>query len=307
MMKGQVQVLNWNIAGAKYLELPKGRREDFRRRLNAALTRLIETDKPAVVTIQEVVRYHEQDNEADAVHVIDVPDGYSYFPLWLIDTRHQSAKGKWDRVRERIGRSTNSSLAQRNTFLMRKDIAAFRAFQSPKMNRSCQISNPVEIVKRGFGLCSGARDAEPFTDKVRVAARAILLRGGFWDSGSSIWCVIASLCSRANRRIAMIYSSRLSAAACAAYLLVIARTIKLVSALCCRREDSEAPSALEKFLLLSGLFRHLSSWLEREVLRVPLPDFFPDSRPECKHLFHGAVVQKSLGLCRATPICTAVV
>jgi len=161
MIEGQVQVLNWNVAGAKYLELPLGKREEFRRRLNLTLQSLIETDRPAIVTIQEVVRYHEDDNEEDAIHVIDVPDGYDYYPLWFIDTRHQSAKGKWDKVREMGGWSANSFFAQGNAFLIKKDISAFRVFDLPRLNHRCQIANPIEVVKLESGLYLGTRDTEP--------------------------------------------------------------------------------------------------------------------------------------------------
>jgi hypothetical protein len=255
-----VQVLNWNIAGAKYLELPEGRREEFRRRLNATLMSVVETDKPTVV-IQEVVRYNEDDNEVEATHVIDVPEGYAY-----------------------LGCTSE-----------------------PEPGAAMIAPLVPGVVASSFNRSNSLR--QKLAEKLRITARAILLRGKFVKPGSAIRClVLARLCSKANRRIALIDSSRLVAAAYVAHLLLIVRTINdsVSFALFCRGKGSQACSTLEK-LLLSGSARNLSSWLQREILRVPLPDLFPDSRPECKYLFHGAVVQKSLGLCRATRIRAAVV
>lgn len=171
-----MQILNWNIAGAKYLELPSDRREEFRRRINHTLQGLIEGDKPVVVTLQEVVRYHENGDMGAATDVVDVPDGYNYFPLWLIDTRHQSAKGKWDKVREVGGWPANSFFAQGNAFLIRNDVPVVRVFDLPKMNCRWQIENPIEIVKLESGLYLGTRDTEP-----RAAMIAHLVLGEHAD------------------------------------------------------------------------------------------------------------------------------
>jgi hypothetical protein len=104
MIEGSLKLLNWNLAGAKYLELPSeaaavdGQREtrgSYRQRLNEALHLLIRNCTPDVITLQEVVCYGEDGREDGAKHVIDIPDDYDYYPVWLIDTRHHSATGKW--------------------------------------------------------------------------------------------------------------------------------------------------------------------------------------------------------------------
>lgn len=162
MISGGIPILNWNIAGAKYLELGKQTdRDDFRKRLNDTLKRLIDDERPLVVTLQELVRYNADGDEQRAVHVIDVPHQYRYHPLWLIDTHHQSAKGKWNKVRSVGHWPPQAYFAQGNGLLIREDLPSFRVFDLPAIGHHCAITDPCEIVKLESGLYLGDRDSEP--------------------------------------------------------------------------------------------------------------------------------------------------
>jgi endonuclease/exonuclease/phosphatase family metal-dependent hydrolase len=174
MPHGSLKVLNWNIGGAKYLQLKSSQspnysskqisRELFRERLNAVLVDLIEKNVPDVVTLQEVVRYDENGDKARAQHVIDVPDDYEYFPLWLIDTQHHSHQGKWDKVRE-IGEWTDDAFyAQGNAILIRKNIPYFPIYGLPAVGQrhsTSVIRDRIEVVKLESGLYFGDRNTEP--------------------------------------------------------------------------------------------------------------------------------------------------
>ena len=89
----EFKVLNWNVAGAKFLEKPEKEREEFREELNNELERLIRRNSPDVVTLQEIVKYGE--NEEDIFRTIK---GYEYHPFPLIDSKSLSIRAKWNRM-----------------------------------------------------------------------------------------------------------------------------------------------------------------------------------------------------------------
>ncbi len=170
----KLKIINWNIGGAKYLELKskdspnyaetEESREQFRGSLNNALATLIRREKPSIVMLQEVVRYHPEGNEAQSQHVIDTPEDYVYYPLWLIDTQHHSHQGKWDKVRKKGEWSINPFFAQGNAILVRNNIPRFHIFRLPKVGQPPDESldaDPMEVVKLESGLYFGDRNTEP--------------------------------------------------------------------------------------------------------------------------------------------------
>lgn len=174
MPQGSLKVLNWNIGGAKYLQLKSmnssncsdGRksREVFRERLNAVLVDLIEKNSPDVVTLQEVVRYEENGDEPNAQHVVDVPANYEYFALWLIDTQHHSHQGKWDKVRAEGEWAEDAFFAQGNAILIRKTTSFFPVYGLPAVGQRHSPSvtrDRIEVVKLESGLYFGDRNTEP--------------------------------------------------------------------------------------------------------------------------------------------------
>jgi endonuclease/exonuclease/phosphatase family metal-dependent hydrolase len=185
-LRGSLRLINWNIGGAKYLELKpynsksrKGNeesREDFRKRLNEALRDLIGHNNPSVVTLQEVVQYSADPNTQPKQDVIDPPTGYHYFPHWLIDTDRHGHQGKWNKVRENGEWPETAYFAQGNALLIADDVAHFPIWSLPAVNqdhsrwllhendvtstegldRRC-----VEIVALEDGLYFGDRNTEP--------------------------------------------------------------------------------------------------------------------------------------------------
>ena len=185
MIQGILKVVNWNVGGAKYLELKSDKskkhneddetREQFRRRLNIALNTLLDgSEWPEVVTLQEVVQYHESGNTQKARDVIDCPEDYFFYPFWLIDTHRHSAQGKWDKVRENGDWPPAAYFAQGNAILVRKDVGLFPIWSLPDVNvlrDDAQLpafyrqgepgQRCIEQVLLESGLYFGNRDTEP--------------------------------------------------------------------------------------------------------------------------------------------------
>jgi endonuclease/exonuclease/phosphatase family metal-dependent hydrolase len=161
-------LLNWNIGGAKYLELPRKRargqrfgRDGFRARLNKELRTLVSRRQPDVVTLHEIVRYGP--SPSAATDIIDPIPGYRYYPFPLIDTERVSARPKWVEVREKGGWLPSDYFAQGNAFLIRKDLPHYPVLALPKagvapLERGRHF---VEHVALESGLYFGDRDTEP--------------------------------------------------------------------------------------------------------------------------------------------------
>ena len=149
-INGKLKIVNWNVGGAKYLELRSRTsdrfdppfsfcrqrdcsvherrrcdtkcREGFRKEVNDGLDYLINlpNGKPDIITLQEVVRYEPHCHLPAAKDVIDPPGGYRWIPFWLIDTIKHGARGKWDKVRKNGGWPRNAFFAQGNAVLIRE-------------------------------------------------------------------------------------------------------------------------------------------------------------------------------------------
>ena len=166
MSEGHLQILNWNIAGAKYLDLPAGdganTRGEFRDKLNKGLAHQIAATQPHVVTLQELVKYSDSGDEEHAECVIDVPSGYIFYRRWLISTNLQSAERKWVNVRTRGGWSPAAYFAQGNGFLVRDTLKIARLHERPLSGYAPpKVESAAERVDLGPGLYFGTRDTEP--------------------------------------------------------------------------------------------------------------------------------------------------
>jgi len=155
----EFKILNWNIAGAKYLEEEKSKREVFRRKLNHTLRRVIQQYQPHVVTLQEFVLYG-----ADKNNIIEPPPGYVYRAFPLIDTDSLSIRAKWNKL-ERSGKWPKGTyFAQGNAFLFRKGLPHQPVWALPRSGRhkpKVKRSHYVEKVALESGLYFGDRDTEP--------------------------------------------------------------------------------------------------------------------------------------------------
>lgn len=174
MHQGTFKIINWNVAGAKFLQLKSAKnkkltdkitREDFKKRLNNVLFDLIDTNQPEILTLQEVVRYDDKGREENAKEIIDkkeILDKYDYYPEWLIDTHHLSAPYKWNKVKK-VGKwSKDAFFAQGNAVLIRNDIKHFPIFHLPGINQIPQRNRDrIECVKLESGFYFGDRNTEP--------------------------------------------------------------------------------------------------------------------------------------------------
>jgi hypothetical protein len=184
-ISGDIKILNWNIGGAKYLELPSasnlegsednGSREEFREKLNESLRSEIQRHDPQVLTLQEVVEYQADGHVQDRDSVIDPPKDYHYFPFMLIDTLRHSHQGKWNKVRKAGGWPDNAFFAQGNAILVKKDLPLFPLWSLPALHQDHRkwVKEPprrtsdapglgcMEVVALESGLYFGDRNTEP--------------------------------------------------------------------------------------------------------------------------------------------------
>ncbi|HEV2722577.1 MAG TPA: hypothetical protein VG323_21320, partial [Thermoanaerobaculia bacterium] len=184
-ISGDIKILNWNIGGAKYLELLSAKdakhgadvetREDFRKALNEALRVEIRRRHPQVLTLQEVVEYQEDGHVENRESVIDPPPEYHYFPFMLIDSLRHSHQGKWNKVRTIGHWPKNAFFAQGNAILVRKELPLFPLWSLPALNQNHEkwIANLprrrndapglgcMETVALESGLYFGDRNTEP--------------------------------------------------------------------------------------------------------------------------------------------------
>lgn len=155
------KVLNWNIAGAKFLEKKKDEREKYRTELNESLKDLIKAHKPDVLTLQEIVRYKEPGS--DIRDLIDPIDGYNYYSFPLIDTENLSIRAKWNKLVKYGEWNKETFFAQGNSILFKKELPHFPVWSLPKSkNQKLERDGHfIEQVSLQSGLYFGDRDTEP--------------------------------------------------------------------------------------------------------------------------------------------------
>lgn len=181
-------ILNWNMAGAKYLEEPKGKREKFKKNINEELCGLLKKHNPDVVTLQEIVKYG--DNKEDANDILDVTkykeSGYVYHTFPLIDTENLSIRAKWNKLEKKGEWNEGTYFAQCNGFLFKKDIPHQPIWALPKDSINppkVPRENYIEKVSLESGLYFGDRDSEPRaalvahfvynTDSVKIKGKSV--------------------------------------------------------------------------------------------------------------------------------------
>jgi len=155
----EFKILNWNIAGGKYLEEPEEKRNKFREEMNYELQRLLNRYKPDVVTLQEIMKYGE-----DRKDILDPIDGYDFHPFPLIDTESLSVRAKWNKLERSGNWKKGTCFAQGNGFLFRKGIPHQPVWDLPKEGTNkprVERQNYVEKVSLESGLYFGDRDTEP--------------------------------------------------------------------------------------------------------------------------------------------------
>jgi endonuclease/exonuclease/phosphatase family metal-dependent hydrolase len=159
----EFKLLNWNVAGAKFLEESPTKREKYKKRLNDELRKLIAEYKPDVITLQEIVQYGKDSKHYE--DIIDKNADYSFHPFRLIDTDSLSVRAKWNKL-EKNGKNwpKGTFFAQGNGFLFLKDLPHQPVWDLPQEgNHKPRLKrlNYVEKVSLESGLYFGDRDTEP--------------------------------------------------------------------------------------------------------------------------------------------------
>jgi endonuclease/exonuclease/phosphatase family metal-dependent hydrolase len=168
-MTHNLKIINWNIAGAKYLEVGAEERPTTREKINSAIHYLVKAHHPDILTLQECVEYGEDSaidycyEQDKAESIIDCPEGFDYYFFPLIDTCRLSAKDKWDKVREKAGWKDNSYFSQGNGFLIKKDLPLHPVLDLAKVGvvqDGINKKNYIEKINLETGLYMGNRDTE---------------------------------------------------------------------------------------------------------------------------------------------------
>jgi len=158
-MKNDFRILNWNVGGAKYLELEEYERNIFRQDLNYELVQLLRKYNPDVVTLQEIIRYGDSNEEPQ--EILDQIHGYSYYPFTLIDTYDMSATEKWRKSIDKGKWKKESYFAQGNGFLFNDKFPTFPVWSLSDGRHYRKDRHYVEKVTLQLGLYFGNRDTEP--------------------------------------------------------------------------------------------------------------------------------------------------
>ena len=166
-------VLNWNLGGAKFLETRnREKRENRKKLMNDGLCDLVlnlaKNQKPDVITLQEIVRYREPRDGLppdEYNEIIDrPPEGYTYHPFLLIDTKQVSSRAKWEKVLRGSDWDENSYFAQGNAFLVKKGAPVFPVWDLCDLEQVSSFSEDspyIEHVRLDSGLYFGDRNTEP--------------------------------------------------------------------------------------------------------------------------------------------------
>jgi hypothetical protein len=185
-----IRLLNWNVAGAKFLETEgMAKRQEYRNRVNEDLVNCIQNLReraPHVITLQEIVQYQKPSEKqkdpnlppippTDFIDATRFPD-YTYQSFPLIDNERHSHTSKFKKV-ENIWRKDpdweeGTYFAQGNAIMSRKDLPLLPVWSLARSTRADRISKAVtqqtinnnhlvENVILESGLYFGDRNTEP--------------------------------------------------------------------------------------------------------------------------------------------------
>ncbi len=116
------RIVNWNVAGAKFLEeKDEEERERIKKEVNLELRRLLDRIKPHVVNLQENVQYQEANTELKEFIDKDTIKGYRFFSFPLIDTNRHAYVSKWKNI-VKNWKKEKIYFAQGNAVLYQEDM-----------------------------------------------------------------------------------------------------------------------------------------------------------------------------------------
>ena len=157
----QLRILNWNVGGAKYLELgTKDKKNEFRERVNEALKGLIKLyGDPHVICLQEIVEYNEP-NEAKENIIVKQNDYNSHSSI-LIDKNRHPYVSKWKKVQQKGKWPEDSYFGQGNALLWQNDLPLFPVHSLANLGTMYDGNPHLDEIILNSGLYFGTRDTEP--------------------------------------------------------------------------------------------------------------------------------------------------
>ncbi len=160
-------ILNWNIGGRRFLEIKTSEERGlFRQELNMALQKIINRYDPDIVTLQEIVRFQTPQDKI-IQDVITPCEGYTYYPVPLLDSSYFSSRAKWRKILYGSDWHPDMYFAQGNAFLIKNDIPVFDIWDLSKPTVRLPIEKPqlklqkVQNILLNPGLYLGDRNTEP--------------------------------------------------------------------------------------------------------------------------------------------------
>lgn len=175
-------IANWNVGGAKYLNLPSASRLAFQDQINDEIRRLCAKWQPDIVLLQEVTRTRYRGG--DARDLVVAPTGYRYHMETIHDSNMHSHPVRWSQYRNSGNRPKDDYIGQGAGFLWRENLKHASIWNYAKAHASDRLQ--CELVPTETGLFTGNRDTEP-----RAAAVAHFVSSD--EGGKAIHVFIANL------------------------------------------------------------------------------------------------------------------
>ncbi len=150
-------IANWNVGGAKYLNLPPDSRLAFQRQINEEVRRLCAKWEPDILLLQEVTR--TRCICGDPIDLIAAPPGYRYHMEPIHDSDMHSHPTRWRRYRSSGNRPDDDYIAQGAGLLWREDLKHASIWDYTTSAVSDRLA--CEMVPTETGLFTGNRDTEP--------------------------------------------------------------------------------------------------------------------------------------------------
>ena len=150
-------VANWNIGGAKFLQLPPAERKLFQQQLNAELDAFCRKWQPDVICLQEATSF--QLAGQTQTDVLTPPDGYAYHMSPVLDSRRHSHPVRWGEYREAGQWQNGDHIYQGNGFLWKKELCHASIWSFDAGLKTPELEP--ETIPIDTGLFTGDRDTEP--------------------------------------------------------------------------------------------------------------------------------------------------
>lgn len=150
-------IINWNVGGAKFLNLAAAERELFKKTLTVEFAEMCRKWEPDVICVQEAVRYCNPGGRP--VDLVTPPDGYCYTMTPVLDTAQHHHPVRWQAYKAAGEWPEEAYIGQGNALLWKADLPHAALWEFSAVN--CGPDLATESVLVETGLFTGDRDTEP--------------------------------------------------------------------------------------------------------------------------------------------------